>query len=80
MVKCLRARPARQIALTVMHFMPWLYNPMTPFGPVVEKPTSESPFITSYPIDIINNNEAYDAPWITGVVSEEGLYPGAGKF
>ncbi|XP_008543574.1 carboxylic ester hydrolase [Microplitis demolitor] len=77
MVKCLRARPARQIALTVMHFMPWLYNPMTPFGPVVEKPTSESPFITSYPIDIINNNEAYDAPWITGVVSEEGLYPGA---
>ncbi|XP_044583859.1 venom carboxylesterase-6-like [Cotesia glomerata] len=79
MVKCLKSRPARQIASTVMHFMPWLYNPMTPFGPVIEKSTAESPFITKSPVEIINSGETYDAPWITGVVPEEGIYPG-GEF
>lgn len=77
MVNCLRTRPARQIARTDMDFMPWLFNPMTPFGPVVEKTTAESPFITRIPAEIISRGEAYDVPWITGVVPEEGLYPGA---
>ncbi|KAK0085198.1 hypothetical protein PV325_005611 [Microctonus aethiopoides] len=77
MVKCLKTRPARQIARTDMDFMPWLFNPMTPFGPVVEKSSAESPFITKIPHEIISRGEAYDVPWITGVVPEEGLYPGA---
>lgn len=80
MVKCLKTRPARQIARTDMDFMPWLFNPMTPFGPVVEKPSAESPFITKIPHEIISRGEAYDVPWITGVVPEEGLYPGAGNL
>ncbi|XP_044585589.1 venom carboxylesterase-6-like [Cotesia glomerata] len=77
MVKCLRTRPYRQIARTDMDFMPFEFNPMTPFGPVVEKSTAESPFITKIPAEIISSGEAYDVPWITGVVPEEGLYPGA---
>ncbi|KAF7996027.1 hypothetical protein HCN44_009065 [Aphidius gifuensis] len=77
MVKCLKTRPARQIARADMDFMPFFFNPMTPFGPVVEKPTAEQPFITRIPHEIIARGEAYDVPWITGVVPEEGLYPGA---
>ncbi|XP_015121789.1 venom carboxylesterase-6 [Diachasma alloeum] len=77
MVKCLKSRPARQIARTDMDFMVFEFNPMTPFGPVVEKTTAESPFITKIPHEIIMKGEALDVPWITGVVPEEGLYPGA---
>lgn len=38
---------------------------------------SEAPFINKSPIEVINNGEAADLPWITSVVSEEGLYPAA---
>lgn len=57
---------------------PWGYNPYTPFGPVVEK-VGNAPFINRSPIEIITSGDAQDLPWITGVVSEEGLYPAAGK-
>ncbi|XP_034952492.1 venom carboxylesterase-6-like [Chelonus insularis] len=77
MIMCLKSRPARHIAKAAMDFMPWFFNPMTPFGPVIEKETAESPFITEAPEKIISTGGVYDAPWITGVVPEEGLYPGA---
>lgn len=54
----------------------WLYNPFTPFGPVVEK-NSAKPFIDKSPIDVMQRGEAADLPWVTSVVTEEGLYPGA---
>ena len=60
-------------------FQPWRYNPYTPFGPVVEKST-ENYFINRSPIEIIVSGDVQDVPWITGVVSEEGLYPVAGKY
>lgn len=53
-------------------------NEFSPFGPVVEK-HSLNPFVDRSPVDIINSGDVYDAPWITGVVSEEGLYPVAGN-
>lgn len=58
---------------------PWLYNPYTPFGPVVEK-KSPAPFIDRSPIEIITSGDVNDVPWITTVVSEEGLYPAAGDY
>ncbi|XP_017766182.1 PREDICTED: venom carboxylesterase-6-like [Eufriesea mexicana] len=54
----------------------WLFNPFSVFGPVVEKHGPDA-FITRSPIDVINSGEAYDVPWISGVVSEEGLYTSA---
>lgn len=54
-----------------------MYNPFTPFGPVVETYGS-NPFISNSPINIINNGQVYDVPWISGVVSKEGLYTAAG--
>ncbi|XP_063972094.1 venom carboxylesterase-6-like isoform X2 [Diachasmimorpha longicaudata] len=76
MVNCLRSRPAKSIVQLVGNFMPWLFNPYTPFGPVVEKKSSNS-FIHRSPIDIITSGEAADVPWLTTVTSEEGLYPAA---
>ncbi|NP_001295468.1 venom carboxylesterase-6-like precursor [Athalia rosae] len=78
MVKCLRSRPAHGIVQAVGNFMPWLYNPYTPFGPVVEKGGSDgTTFIDRSPIEIINSGDIMDVPWITGITSEEGLYPAA---
>lgn len=77
LVKCLTTRPAISIAQAVGNFMPWLYNPYTPFGPVVEK-ESKKPFIDRSPAEIISSGDAADVPWLTSLTSEEGLYPAAG--
>ncbi|KAJ8680758.1 hypothetical protein QAD02_016545 [Eretmocerus hayati] len=74
MVQCLRYRPGRPLVQATSEFMPWIYYPYTPFGPVVEKVT-EDYFINRPPVEIIASGDVQDVPWITGVVSEEGLYP-----
>ncbi|XP_015597352.1 venom carboxylesterase-6 [Cephus cinctus] len=74
LVRCLKYRPSKALVQAVGDFMPWLYNPFTPFGPVVEK-AGDAPFINRSPIEVITSGAVQDVPWITGVVSEEGLYP-----
>jgi len=46
---------------------------------VPEKVGDDTPFIDKTPVEIVNNGDVQDIPWITGVTSEEGLYPVAGK-
>ncbi|XP_011157167.1 venom carboxylesterase-6 [Solenopsis invicta] len=75
MIRCMRYRPARAIVRAVGEFMPFLGNPFTPFGPVPERFGDEAPFIDRTPFEIINSGDVQDIPWVTGVVSEEGLYP-----
>ncbi|KYM93602.1 PREDICTED: venom carboxylesterase-6-like [Cyphomyrmex costatus] len=75
MIRCLRYRPARAIVQCTSEFMPFFFNPFTPFGPVAEKFGDETPFIDRTPIEIINSGDVQDIPWVTGVTSEEGLYP-----
>lgn len=75
----MKRRPAREIVKQMKHFQVWFYNPFTVFGPVVEIGATK-PFIDQHPIDIIQQGKAKDAPWITGITSEEGLYPAAGKY
>ncbi|XP_046619027.1 venom carboxylesterase-6-like [Neodiprion virginianus] len=77
MIDCLRGQSAHNITYGAADFTPWLDNPFTPFGPVVEKGGSEFTFIDKPPIEVINTRQAQDLPWITGVVSEDGLFPGA---
>lgn len=62
-----------------MYLQPWGLEPPAPFGPVVEK-SSINAFIDRSPREIIESGDIYDAPWITGVVSEEGLLPVAGLY
>lgn len=73
----MKSRPSWSIAQAVGDFMPWLYNPYTPFGPVAEI-GSIAPFIDRAPAEIIASGKAADVPWITALTSEEGLYPAAG--
>ncbi|XP_012525770.2 venom carboxylesterase-6 [Monomorium pharaonis] len=75
MIRCMRYRPARAIVQASSEFMPFLKTPFAPFGPVVERFGTEAPFIDKTPVEIINSGNVQDVPWITGITSEEGLYP-----
>ncbi|XP_011312775.1 venom carboxylesterase-6 [Fopius arisanus] len=74
MVDCLKKKPAKKIAAQVGNFQPFMFNPDVPFGPVVEQ-SSSSPFLDRTPVEIIRSGDAADLPWISTVVSEEGLFP-----
>ncbi|XP_014244090.1 venom carboxylesterase-6-like [Cimex lectularius] len=76
MVECLKNRPANQIVQLSKLFIPWLYSPFSPFGPVVE-PKNPTSFIEVLPSDIIKNKSAADIPFLLSFTSAEGLYPGA---
>ncbi|KAL1140510.1 hypothetical protein AAG570_000440 [Ranatra chinensis] len=78
LLKCLRYRPARQIVSLSKIFMPWLYLPFSPFGPVVEKP-SESAFIDRPPIEIMKAGVPNDVPLVLSYTSHEGVFPNAGN-
>ncbi|KAG5320866.1 EST6 protein, partial [Acromyrmex heyeri] len=75
MIRCLRHRPSRAMVQATSEFMSFFYNPFSPYGPVVEKFGDEAPFIDRTPVEIINSGDVQDIPWVTGVTSEEGLYP-----
>ncbi|XP_073981925.1 venom carboxylesterase-6-like [Rhodnius prolixus] len=76
LLKCLRDRPASRIVWATKLFMPWLYNPFSPFSAVVEPP-GPSAFIAERPIDIILQKKAKDVPFLVSLSLDEGLYPGA---
>lgn len=78
MVDCLKTKHARQIVQTVSHFQPYMYNPFSPFGVVVDS-WAKQPLIPEHPYKILQNKKVLDVPWMISYVSEEGLYPGAGK-
>ncbi|XP_073983038.1 venom carboxylesterase-6-like isoform X2 [Rhodnius prolixus] len=78
-VKCLQKRPAKTIVTATKIFMPWMYNPYSPFGIVMEPP-GPTAFISERPIDIILQGKAKDLPYMTTMNADEGLYPGAEIF
>lgn len=74
-IDCLRHRPARKIVeLVKTYFMPWHFNPYTPFGPTVEV-AGTAPFLDQDPHEAMVQGNVKDLPWIASVTSEEGLYP-----
>ncbi|XP_069694918.1 venom carboxylesterase-6-like [Periplaneta americana] len=78
LAECLRNRPAYQLVQRVKDFQvkTWMYTPFAPFGPTVEVGSS-NPFMTKSPINALLDGDAQNLPWITGVTTEEGLYPTA---
>lgn len=74
MVNCLKSKPARQIVHTVKHFQPWLYNPFSPFGLVVDS-WAKDPIFPEHPLILLQKGLVKDLPWITSYTSAEGLYP-----
>ena len=76
MLKCLKDQPAGDIVSTVSLFQPFLDNPFSPFGVVVE-PKSENAFLSDFPSKLLEKGEIYKAPWIASASIDEGLYPAA---
>lgn len=76
MVKCLKEKPAGDLVKTAVNFQPFLYNPFSPFGVVVEKP-SPTAFLTDYPENILKNKKTKNLPWLATICQDEGLYPAA---
>ncbi|XP_044261768.1 venom carboxylesterase-6-like isoform X2 [Tribolium madens] len=74
MVECLKRRPGRQIVEAVRYYQPWLYNPFSPFGVVVDS-WSQDPVLPDHPYNLIKSKKMIDSPWITSYTSSEGLYP-----
>ncbi|KAG8239169.1 hypothetical protein J437_LFUL018574 [Ladona fulva] len=76
LLKCLRHRPAADLVSAMSHFQIWLYNPFSPFGPVVEpKNVKDKAFLPDDPFILLSNGKVQNLPWMTGVTSHEGLYP-----
>ncbi|KAF2904197.1 hypothetical protein ILUMI_01989 [Ignelater luminosus] len=71
LVKCLKERSARQV-IQYSHDSPIKGFPLTPFSPVVEKPSSGA-FITDYPYNLLKSGDIADLPWMTGSTTEEGI-------
>uniref|UniRef100_A0A1B6JAJ0 Carboxylic ester hydrolase n=1 Tax=Homalodisca liturata TaxID=320908 RepID=A0A1B6JAJ0_9HEMI len=77
LLECLRQKPAESILLHLENlFMPWYFNPFSPFGVVVEKENSGA-FLSKHPYEYLSEGDVKDAPWLTSITSEEGLYPAA---
>ncbi|KAJ3644894.1 hypothetical protein Zmor_022594 [Zophobas morio] len=74
MVECLRKRSGRQVVASVKEFLPWLYNPFSPFGVVVDSWSSD-PVLPDHPYNLIKSGKVNDIPWIVSQTDFEGLYP-----
>lgn len=75
-LECLRGKPVEELVVLAKHFQPFLYNPITPFGPVVE-PSGDSAFLSEDPIVLLREGRVKDFPWFLSMVQDEGLYPAA---
>ncbi|XP_014273015.1 esterase FE4 [Halyomorpha halys] len=76
LIKCLRNRPAEHIVGMTRHYMPWLYNPFSPYALVVEPPGPNA-FLPDTPINLLKQGKGVDVPILFTFTKDEGLYPGA---
>lgn len=61
----------------VYNFQPWpLHTPAIPFAPVAESGSSNSPFLTMSPMEILRDNwkSIQKVAWMTGVTEDEGFF------
>lgn len=75
---CLKEKDGKEIVRATKIFQPWLYNPFTVFGPVIEI-ESENAFIIKHPKKYIEEGDIESKPWIVSLTKDEGIYPG-GEF
>ncbi|VVC27649.1 Hypothetical protein CINCED_3A001615 [Cinara cedri] len=71
-IKCLRSRPALAIAESLKQFLPWKFNPFTPFGPTVEMAGVER-----FLMDLPQNLPSHDVPVLFSFTQDDGLYSSA---
>lgn len=76
MLKCLREKPAEELVMFAKTYQPFLYNPFTPFGVVVE-PEADGAFLIDHPLNILTKGNFKKLPWFVSQTEDEGLYPAA---
>lgn len=76
MLNCLREKPAEELVMFAKNYQPFLYNPFSPFGVVVE-PNIESAFLIDHPLKILKEGSFKKLPWLLSQTQDEGLYPAA---
>lgn len=76
MVDCMRKRPGKQVVATVGNMQPYLFNPFSPFGAVVDGEWASDPVLPKHPYQLLTEKKVFDAPWIASLTLDEGLYPG----
>jgi len=67
-VDCLRSRSTKAITESIEHFMPWRFNPFSPFGPTVE-PIGGDQFLPDIPEKLV----PHDVPVLISHTQDEGL-------
>lgn len=74
LLQCLRQVPAEELVVIAKHFQPFLYNPITPFGPIVEPPSAGA-FLAEHPLVLLKEGRVKALPWFSSAVQDDGLYP-----
>jgi carboxylesterase type B len=77
MLLCLKKLPANKIVATMELFQPFLYNPISPMGIVVERNNSKDPFLIEFPSVLLKKGKLQKKPWLATATQAEGLYPAA---
>ncbi|XP_060525766.1 carboxylic ester hydrolase-like [Cylas formicarius] len=72
--ECLKTRLAADIAGAARLLQPWMYNPFSPFGVVVDA-WAEDPVLPHHPYDLLVRGLVQNHPWIVSYTSSEGLFP-----
>ncbi|KAK9870530.1 hypothetical protein WA026_008094 [Henosepilachna vigintioctopunctata] len=72
LVECLRHIDPLVLVAQDRKFMEWDTDPMIPFKPCVEPPSSEA-FLTDTPANLFKQGKFEDVPWIVGLNTEDGL-------
>jgi len=76
MLECLKEQPVEELVMLLKEFQPFLYNPFSPLGLVVE-PAHEAAFISENPRILLKNGKFNHLPWLLTQAKDEGLYPAA---
>ncbi|XP_073838531.1 esterase 6-like [Musca autumnalis] len=74
---CLKSRNATDVVNAVETLLNWGYNPMVPFGPVVEPPSAQNAFLTQQPEEIIKSDQFSHIPWLVSYTSHDGNFNAA---
>ncbi|KAJ9594873.1 hypothetical protein L9F63_013834, partial [Diploptera punctata] len=70
-VACLRAKDGKAIIDAGDNFKFWSVDPLDVFGPAIEEGVDG--FLRGHPLLLLKTGQFHRVPWITGVVSHEGL-------
>lgn len=79
MVECLKKKSDKDIVRQMKKLQPFHFNPISPFGPVIETLNISTTFLHERPAELLRQGNYQKLPWIISFTEQEGLYP-AGDF